>query len=91
MKHTPKNLPYHELIGLRVRIVTHSDPSLVGRYGTVVWETAKTLIIKEPSGREITVLKHDGVFEFELPSGEHVVVEGLRILGRPDNRVKKLK
>jgi len=91
MKHSIKNILYHELIGLKVRIALHTDPSLVNREGVVIWETMKTLVIRERSGKEITVLKENGVFEIELPNGKKVMVEGIKILGRPEDRVKKLK
>ena len=92
MKHNPRNLPYHELIGLRIKILLHTDPALVNREGIVIWETMKTLIIRDlKSNKEIIVMKENGVFEFELPSGKKVVIEGSRILGRPEDRVKKLR
>ena len=92
MKHNPRNLPYHELIGLKVKVVLHTNPSLINMEGTVVWETMKTLIIRDfKNNKEIIIMKENGIFEFELPNGKKVIIEGSRILGRPEDRVKKLR
>jgi len=90
VRHSPKNLRYHELIGLKVRILAHSDPTLVGIEGVVVDETRNTLVI-ESSGRRKRVLKLYGVFEFELPNGRRVWLDGSEILGRPEDRLKRVK
>ncbi|MEM1693117.1 MAG: ribonuclease P protein subunit, partial [Ignisphaera sp.] len=45
MKHTLKNIIYHELIGLNILVLSHSDKSLIGRKGTIVDETMYTLKI----------------------------------------------
>ena len=41
-----KNIFYHELIGLELKVVDSSNPSLTGLCGTVVDETKKTLTIE---------------------------------------------
>ena len=90
MRHTPFNIKYHELIGLRVRVVSHSDPTLCGIEGVVVDETRNTLVI-EVGGRRKRVLKLYGVFEFTLPNGKKVYLDGSEILGRPEDRLKRVK
>ncbi|MBR6528991.1 MAG: ribonuclease P protein subunit, partial [Firmicutes bacterium] len=49
-----KNIFYHELIGLELKVVDSSNPSLIGLRGTVIDETKKTLLIEvvEESGNE---------------------------------------
>ncbi|NPA97337.1 MAG: ribonuclease P protein subunit [Crenarchaeota archaeon] len=90
MRHSPKNLKYHELIGLKVRIVSHSDPTLVGLEGIIVDETRSTLLI-DCGGRRKRVLKLYGIFEFTLPNGKRVSLDGSEILGRPEDRLKRVK
>ncbi len=90
MRHSPRNLKFHELIGLRVKVVSHSDPSVVGVEGVVIDETKNTLVV-EADGKRKRILKLYGIFEFVLPSGVKVRVDGTEILGRPEDRLKRVK
>jgi ribonuclease P protein subunit POP4 len=85
-----KNIYYHELIGLKIKILQYTDPSLIGVEGTVVDETLKTLVIELNDHRRIRVFKANGVFEFTLPNREKVIIKGVDIIGRPWDRLKKL-
>lgn len=88
MRYTKDNLKCHELIGLDVEVVEHSDRGLKGLSGRVVWETKNMLFVESP-GREIMVPKSYGRFSFKLPSsGSVVMVEGEEILDSPEERVK---
>ena len=90
MKRKPQNIIFHELIGLRVEVVSHSDPSLIGIKGTIVDETRNTLIIKTPRGERKRILKLYGVFKLYLDDGVEVVIDGSSILGRPEERLKRI-
>ncbi len=90
MRITRRNIFYHELMGLRIRIIEHSDPSLVGVKGIIVDETLKTLVIETPDQRRKRVLKEYGVYEIRLPNGEKVIIRGAQILGRPEDRLKNI-
>uniref|UniRef100_A0A7C2ZPV8 Ribonuclease P protein component 1 n=1 Tax=Ignisphaera aggregans TaxID=334771 RepID=A0A7C2ZPV8_9CREN len=86
-----KNLIYHELIGLKIEVLSHSDPTLRGRSGSIVDETMYTLkILDEKSGKIITVPKLYGIFKFELNPRNHVIVDGTLISARPEDRLKKM-
>lgn len=89
MKHAPKNILYHELVGLYVKIVDSTSETYVGLEGKVVDETYNTLIIKTDNG-EKKVLKHISKFMFTLPSGLKIIVNGSRLVGRPEERLKKI-
>ncbi|MCE4625660.1 MAG: ribonuclease P protein subunit [Desulfurococcales archaeon] len=91
MKHKPWNIFFHELIGLKARILKALNPSLEKLEGVITWETRRTLTLRVPGGREITVLKGEIVLEVTLPSGEKVVLRGDDILGDPAERTKRLK
>lgn len=91
MRVTPRNILRHELIGLKVRVLSYPDPALVGTEGTVADETQKTFLIRTQYGRLIRVLKENGVFEFQLPTGEKVILRGDLVVGRPAERLKKLR
>ena len=90
MKHSAENIVYHELIGLEVTVILHSDPTLIGLRGIVVDETKYILKIRTRE-RDKRVPKLYGVFRFRLPSGLEVDVDGSLIVGRPEDRVKRVK
>ena len=90
MKHSAENIVYHELIGLEVTVILHSDPTLIGLRGIVIDETKHTLKIRTREGDK-RVPKLYGVFRFRLPSGLEVDVDGSLIVGRPEDRVKRVK
>jgi len=84
---TPQNLLRHEVIGLKVRIAKTANTQLVGLTGKVVDETRNTLTLF--NGTKDTVVPKDvATFNFYLPTGEIVAVEGKRLLGRSEDRVK---
>ena len=85
---TPKNLVRHELIGLEARVAVSSHKGYVGVSGKVVDETRNMLVILSQEGFK-KIPKKTSIFHFNLPDGILVEVEGWRILGRPEDRVKK--
>lgn len=87
---TRRNALFHELIGLRVKVIQYSDPALVGLEGVVVDETLKTLVIEKSDGKRVRVFKANGLFEFQLPRGGKLVIKGVDIIGRPWDRLKRV-
>ncbi len=85
----PRDLPYHELLGLKARIISSMDPGLLGLEGVVALETTRTLIL-ETGSKRVTVLKQDVVLEFELPGGGRVRVPGRILIGSPADRAKRV-
>lgn len=83
----PQNILRHEVIGLKVKIARTVNKELVGLAGKVVDETRNTLTISNGTGSEI-VPKDTAMFYFYLPTGEIVGVDGKRLVGRPEDRVK---
>lgn len=100
-----KNIFYHELIGLELKVVDSSNPSLIGLRGTVIDETKKTLTVevsqkvhsKDLSSnqdlifiyREKLIQKDVSVFQFKVPDGTIVEIDGKILLNRPEDRIKK--
>lgn len=87
---TTETLPRHELIGLRVRVVESCDPTLLGCEGDIVMETMHTLTISEGS-RTRQVPKGVVTFEFALPDGDYVTVDGERLIARPARRTERTR
>jgi ribonuclease P protein subunit POP4 len=78
----------HEFIGLEAKVVKNSNPDVVGIAGKVVDETRNTLTIL-CSGERKVIVKDTAVFEFVLPDGTCVEIDGKVIMGRPEDRIKK--
>jgi ribonuclease P protein subunit POP4 len=92
LRHTPRNLKYHELVGLRVEVIRHLDPSIEGLSGRVVWETRRALLV-EAEGRRgrVLILKSGALLAFHLPGGKRVIVPGDELLGTPVDRLKAVR
>ncbi len=80
---------YHELVGLAVQVVATPQPHEFGLRGKVVWETANLLIIETQRGLK-RIPKGGRIFRVSLPGGTEVDLSGDKILGRPEERVKRL-
>lgn len=96
---TPAELPYHELIGLLVKVDSSCDPTLNGLSGIVVDETRNTIKVEtDDEFRLVTVPKAGTVFVFTIPerisqTGRNISVkiDGNITLSQPQNRIKNLK
>jgi ribonuclease P protein subunit POP4 len=77
-----------ELIGLNAKVTKSTNKDSIGIQGTVIDETRNTLIIRH-NNTDKTVPKETTVFQFTLPNGTVLEVEGNAITGRPEDRVKK--
>jgi ribonuclease P protein subunit POP4 len=87
---TPKNILFHELVGLHVTIHRPACQSLAGLDGTIVDETANMVVVRRLDGRIARVLKKHNTFNITLPSGKGVLVPGDLIVGRPWDRIKNI-
>lgn len=94
----PKYLIYHDLIGIKasVRHKTKSDNEVFVDIGTIIDESKNMLIIKKNDMIKKYV-KKDYLFQFKLPKGTenekemYLEVNGEKIVGRPENRLRSLK
>jgi len=83
---TRKNIVWHELIGLKAKIIRASHPELVGIEGYVLDETRNTLTI---GGEKVWVVPKD-VVEIEFDLGDKKIrINGRELVGRPEMRLKK--
>lgn len=78
----------HEFIGLETKVVRSSNPHMVGISGRVVDETRNTFTILH-NGKRRVVIKDTAVFDFVMPDGTVVEIDGKVIVGRPEDRIKK--
>lgn len=85
---TPSNLAYHELIGLRVKVVDLNSGSTIAS-GRVVWETKNTFTILSERDRRLIIPKHNKRFFFKLEDTE-VAINGDSIVFRPEDRTARV-
>lgn len=90
MEINEKNLIAHELIGLKAYVEESKDPTLNGLFGFIVDETKNMLRI-DVNGKIKSMPKSIVTLRFWLPNGSNYVIKGERIVGRPEDRVKKLR
>jgi len=87
IKITPQNILRHEIIGLNTKLVETRNRQLIGLEGLVVDETKHTFTIDNGKKRRI-VPKDTSVFNLYLPDGTVVEVDGRKLSGRPEDRLK---
>jgi ribonuclease P protein subunit POP4 len=87
MNVTP-SIVQHEFIGIDAKVVKSSNPDLVGITGKVVDETRNTFTISH-NGEKKVIIKDTAIFEFAMPDGTVVEIDGKVIMGRPEDRLKK--
>ncbi len=82
-----RNIVLHELIGLRVRVVSCFDHRQKGLTGLVVDETKNTLVLETRAGTK-RVVKKTATFRFYAGKSSYVV-DGIEINYRPFERIEK--
>ena len=79
----------HEFIGLKAKVVKCTNPDCEGIEGKVIDETRNTFLL-EKNGIEKRVIKETSVFHFTYPDGTVVEISGKLLVGRPEDRIKKV-
>jgi len=87
VKITPRNILRHELLGMKVKAIEKKSGE--EHIGEVVEETRNIIRIMLPSKRVLSLPKKTHLFEFTLPDGRRVLVEGETLIGRPEERLKR--
>jgi ribonuclease P protein subunit POP4 len=78
-----------ELIGKSVTIKKCTDPSWINQSGTIIDETKNTFLI-EIGNQNKRIAKNIAIFEFEI-NHKKTIIEGIRLLYRPEDRIKKAR
>jgi ribonuclease P protein subunit POP4 len=96
----PSTLIFHELIGLEIKVIYSTNPSLIGIRGRVINETKNMFVVENSRSRELKIPKADSEFIFRIPaelsekgrrSDTFVKIQGNLLLSQPENRIKNIK
>ncbi len=87
MRVTPDIIRF-EFIGTEAKIVRSSDSGYVGIKGKVIDETRNTFTILQGNERK-KIVKEVSTFQFKFPDGSIVEIDGVLLVGRPEDRLKK--
>jgi len=82
------NVRNHELVGMKVAIISSSNPYLEGIAGKVIDET-KNMMLIESDKKVKAIVKSQCVFRFVTESGNAFEVDGKEISKAPEERIKK--
>lgn len=88
MKVTP-DIIREEFIGTEGTVASSQHADYVGISGQVIDETRNTFIINH-QGKMKNVVKATSVFHFQLPDGTTVEIDGKLLVGKPEDRLKKV-
>jgi|SRR3989344_7820026 len=83
---TMENIAMHEIIGLKAKVLESTDKGRKNMKGKIIDESKNTFTIETARGNKV-VPKSEAVFEFEI-GDEKAVIEGKRLVYRPEDRVK---
>ncbi len=81
-----KNLLRTSLIGYNIKVITHTDPGLIGLAGKVIDETRNMLIIE--TDKTVKIQKLGGKYQFILDDVQ-VTISGRLIQHLPNRRRRK--
>ncbi|MFX0025258.1 MAG: ribonuclease P protein subunit [Candidatus Hermodarchaeota archaeon] len=88
---SPKYLIYHDLIGFHIYAKLKSRLSSRGfSYIGIVIDETYNLLITEKENKVKKYIKKDHIFRLKL-NGDLLEVDGSKIIGIPENRLRRLK
>lgn len=88
MNITCNNIHAHELIGLETKIIDSSDNNLIDKRGRIVYETKNMLWLERKDA--IKKIPKSIVRLEVIIDNVRCIIEGKRIIGRPEDRIRRL-
>ena len=82
-----RNIRRHELIGLQVVVESERCLEYSKIKGRIVDETKNTIVVFD-GAKKTRIPKGTVDFSFTLPDNSTLVLEGKKIIGRPEDRIK---
>ncbi|MHA1410219.1 MAG: ribonuclease P protein component 1 [Candidatus Odinarchaeia archaeon] len=77
------------IIGEKIKIIKSSDPTQEGIVGKIINETKNMLTLRKKN-RVILIPKKNVIISMNTPNGKKILVEGKKLLGKPEDRIKKI-
>ena len=90
MRIQPADIIRSELIGLEAEVVDAKNKSLMGVRGLIIGETKNTLSIERADGVVKKLIKSQVTINV-LFEGQTFQINGKVIIGRPEDRLKKVR
>ena len=78
----------YEFIGTQAKIAQSAHAGYLGLAGPVVAETKNTLTLIH-QGQPKSIIKNLAVFDFKFGDGTTVEIDGVLLVGRSEDRLKK--
>ncbi|MEM4943855.1 MAG: ribonuclease P protein subunit [Saccharolobus sp.] len=76
-----------DYIGSKVKVLYHTDQSLVSKEGIIIFETEKMFLVKlADKNKIIKILKANGIFEITF-KGKSFIVAGHKLVRKPWKRI----
>ena len=75
-----------DFIGLKMKVVEHSNPNNVGKSGKVIRETARTLVVDQGDS-VVMIPKRTGKFSFTTQNRDFLIIGDYAMM-RPEERLK---
>ena len=97
MKINPKYLIYHDLIGLKAHAKSKEKPNKEFRKIGLIIDDTENMLITEKNNQEKKFVKKNYIFRILIPNENKdeknymVEFDGIKIVGRPENRLRSLK
>lgn len=85
---SPENVLVHEIIGLDIKIIESTDPTLNGVSGSIVFETRNTISIRTDSSIKQIAKKAAAKIEIRAHSSV-CFISGSSLIGRPEDRTSR--
>ena len=90
MPHNTQNIYGHELIGLNAAIESTSCHHSPVVQGVIIDETKNMLTIMYEAGK-MKIPKHKLRLHLTLPNQRKVVLDGTKLINRPEDRIKMFR
>lgn len=85
-----ENLIYHELVGLKIKILVSTQNNMKNLLGSIIFETKNMLILRTSNGIKKIPKKTIEKCAVYLPSNV-CFISGNNMIGRPEDRILKIK
>ena len=77
-----------ELIGLHAKVIESTHEGYIGMEGIILMESRNMIVLKREGSTPVRIPKRSIMLELATPDNQRVMIDGIGIIGRPENRIK---